>query len=196
MRPRDRLRALLLERSVFLGEFTLSSGIRSTYYVDARCTTLSAEGQALVGEVCLEAIRASGWEASHVGGLTMGADPVACAIARASWDAGNPLDAFTVRKAAKTHGTGQRIEGGLPEGARCVVVEDAMTSGASTLEAVGAVLAHGASVVGILTLVDREEGGRERLLEAQGLPLVAVFTAEELLEAAQSSSRSGITRQR
>ncbi len=182
---RDRLRDLLVERSIRLGDFTLASGRRSTYYVDARRTTMSAEGQALVGRVCLAAIRERGWDATHVGGLTLGADPVAYAVAHASAVTGGPrLDAFTVRKRPKEHGTGQRIEGGLPEGARVVVVEDSMTTGGSALEAVGALEDHGAVVAGVLCLVDREEGGRERIAQS-GLDLHAVFSGPELRDAAR-----------
>jgi orotate phosphoribosyltransferase len=189
MEHRERLRALLVERSLFVGEFTLSSGIRSTYYVDARRTTMSAEGQFLIGRVCLDALREHGWDATHVGGLTLGADPISYAIAHASWVAAErPIDAFTVRKAPKTHGTGQRIEGGLPKEARCIVIEDSMTSGASALDAVRAVVEHGASVAGVLTLVDRQEGGRERIIEQSGLTVLSVFTAQELLEAARAAS--------
>jgi orotate phosphoribosyltransferase len=188
MEHRERLRALLVERSLFVGEFTLASGIRSTYYVDARRTTMSAEGQNLIGRVCLEALRESGWEPTHVGGLTLGADPVTYAIAHASWEHAPALDGFTVRKEAKGHGRGQRIEGGLPEGARCVVVEDAMTSGGSALEAIRAVEAHGSVVAGVLTLVDREDGGRERILAESGLPVLSIFTARELLDAAGATS--------
>jgi orotate phosphoribosyltransferase len=192
MELRERLRTLLVERSLFVGEFTLSSGIRSTYYVDARRTTMCAEGQFLIGRVCLETMRKQGFQATHVGGLTLGADPIAYAIAHASWESGGGgdahLDAFTVRKAPKTHGTAQRIEGGLPTGARCVVVEDSMTSGSSALDAVRAVEEHGAVVAGVLTLVDREEGGRERILAGTGLEVVSVFTARELLDAARAAS--------
>lgn len=185
MNHRDRLRELLVERSVRIGDFTLSSGARSSYYVDARRTTMSAEGQALVGHVALEVVRRSGLSPSHVGGLTMGADPVAYAIAHRSWLDGHPLDAYSVRKKAKEHGTGQRIEGGLPKGARCLVIEDSMTTGSSALAAVAAVREHGAEIVGVLTLVDREEGGG-RLLEAEGLTLLSVFTGTELLNAARA----------
>jgi orotate phosphoribosyltransferase len=191
MEHRERLRTLLIERSLFVGEFTLSSGIRSTYYVDARRTTMSAEGQFLIGRVCLETLRNQGWDASHVGGLTLGADPIAYAVAHASWGGDTHLDAFTVRKAPKTHGTAQRIEGGLPRDARCVVVEDSMTSGGSALDAVRAVQEHGAQVVGVLTLVDRQEGGRERILAETGLAVVSVITAQELLDAARAASASG-----
>jgi orotate phosphoribosyltransferase len=188
MTNRDRLKALLVERSVRTGEFTLASGARSSYYVDARRTTMSAEGQALTGKVCWDALRASGLEFTHVGGLTMGADPVAYAIARESFDAGDPHDAFSVRKEPKGHGTGQQVEGGLPVGVPCLVVEDSMTSGGSSLKAVEVLRAYGCPVVGVLTLVDRQEGGRERL-EAAGLPLVAVYTGSELLDAARAAGR-------
>jgi len=145
---------------------------------------MCAEGQMLVGRVAYDAIRAAGLDVSHVGGLTMGADPVSYAIAHQSWLEGQPLDAFSVRKKAKEHGTGQRVEGGLPVGARCVVVEDSMTTGSSAVAAVEALADHGAIVVAVLTLVDRMEGGRERLAEV-GLPLLAVFGGPELLELAK-----------
>ena len=185
MDDRDRLKEILVARSVRLGDFTLASGARSSYYVDARRSTMSAEGQFLTGRVALAALEASGLRPTHVGGLTMGADPVSYALARESFVAGRPMDGFSVRKQAKEHGTGQRIEGGLPPDARCLVVEDSMTSGGSALKAIEALEEFGAAVLGVLTLVDREEGGRERLAEA-GYPLVAVFTGRELLEAART----------
>ncbi len=183
MNDRDRLRDLLVERSLKIGDFTLASGVRSTYYIDARRTTMSAEGQYLTGRVALDLLRTAGIRATHVGGLTMGADPVSYAIAHSSWISDTGIDAFSVRKAAKAHGTGQRIEGGLPQGVEVVVVEDSMTSGKSALEAVRAIEEHGCIVTAVLTLVDREEGGREAV-EAAGHPLLSVFTATELLEAA------------
>jgi orotate phosphoribosyltransferase len=187
MDHRDRLKELLVERSVRLGDFTLASGARSPYYVDARRTTMCAEGQALVGRVGFALLRERALDVTHVGGLTMGADPVAYAIAHRSWLEGHPLDAFSIRKKAKEHGTGQRIEGGVPPGARCVVVEDSMTTGGSALAAVEALRELGAPVVAVLTVVDRMEGGRERLLE-HGLPLLSLFTGPELLGAARSRS--------
>jgi orotate phosphoribosyltransferase len=182
MNDRERLRALLVERSIRLGDFTLRSGARSSYYVDARRTTMSAEGQFLVGKLGWELIRERAPEATHVGGLTMGADPVAYAIAHHGWREGRPLDAFSVRKQAKEHGLGQQIEGGLPEHARCVVVEDSTTTGGSALEAIAAVRAHGATVAAVLTVVDREEGAAAAL----DVPLLALFTGRELLAAAKT----------
>ena len=182
---RDRLKQLLVERSVRLGDFTLASGARSTYYIDARPTTMSAEGQVLVGHVVLELISSSGLDPTHVGGLTMGADPVAYAIAHRSALAGDPIDGFSVRKKAKEHGTGQRIEGGLKTDSRCLMVEDSMTTGKSTLQAVRAIQEFGATVVGVLTLVDRSDNATA-LFADEGLPLLSVFTGEEILEAARS----------
>ena len=183
MTDRERLRTLLVERSVRLGDFTLRSGARSSYYVDARRTTMAAEGQFLVGKLGWELARERAPEATHVGGLTMGADPVAYAIAHRSWLEGRPVDAFSVRKQTKGHGMGQLIEGGLPEGARCVIVEDSMTTGGSAFEAITAVRGYGATVVAVLTVVDREEGAAAAL----DVPILALFTGRELLAAAQTS---------
>lgn len=179
MNDRDRLRELLLERSVRTGDFVLASGRRSDFYVDARRTTMSGEGQMRIGRLGLEAIDNAGWKPDAVGGLTLGADPVAYAIAHAAALAGRNLDAFTVRKQPKEHGTGRRIEGGFREGMDVVVVEDVVTTGESALRAVEAVRAEGGRVIGVLAVVDREEGGRERI-ETEGLSLVALFGATEL----------------
>ncbi|MDE2762152.1 MAG: orotate phosphoribosyltransferase [Gemmatimonadota bacterium] len=163
------------------GVFTLASGRRSTYYIDARLTTMSGAGQLLVGEVCYDAIADAGWRPAFVGGMTLGADPIAYAIANHSARLRRPLDAFTVRKEAKEHGTGRRIEGGLPVGVRVVVVEDSVTTGGSLLAALDVVERHGAVVGGVLALVDREEGGARKVAEA-GYDFRAVFTAAELLQ--------------
>lgn len=178
-----RLRELLIEQSLEIGDFVLASGAHSRYYFDARRTTFSAEGQYLVGVEGLRALRDADLDPSWVGGLTMGADPIACAIAHRSWLEGKPVRAFSVRKAPKDHGTARRVEGGLPPGAPVVVIEDTLTSGASALMAIEALEAHGASILGVLALVDREAGGTERIREA-GYPLVRLFTATELLAAA------------
>jgi orotate phosphoribosyltransferase len=186
MTTKDELRKLLIERSVRLGDFTLASGAKSDYYIDARRTTMSAEGQRLVGRVAYAAIQDHGLDPTHVGGLTMGADPIAYAIAHVSALEGWIIDGFSVRKSAKDHGTGQRIEGGLPKDARALMVEDTMTTGLSTLQAIDAVRAHGAEVLGVITLVNRSEDAGA-LYKAQGLPLISLYTGAELLEAAQSS---------
>ena len=174
-----RLEQLLLSRSVRRGEFVLASGERSSYYIDCRLTTMSAEGLQLVGRAGLSAIRAAGWDVSVVGGLTLGADPVAYAIAAASVEAGPPIDAFTVRKEPKGHGTRRLIEGNFEPGARAVVVEDVITSGGSALRAIEAVESSGGQVVGVLALVDREQGGRAEI-ERRGYTVVAITTASRL----------------
>jgi orotate phosphoribosyltransferase len=185
MTKRERLRELLVRRSVRLGDFTLASGARSDYYIDARLTTMSAHGQLLIGEVAWELIRESGLEPTHVGGLTLGADPIAYAIAHRSAIEGAAIDAFTVRKQAKEHGTGQLIEGGLPVDGRAMMIEDTMTTGRSTMKAVEAVRAHGTEIVGVLTIVDRSNGA-DAIFRAEGLPLLSIFTGSELVDAARA----------
>ena len=186
MDERERLKALLLERSVRVGDFTLASGARSSYYVDARQTTMTAEGQRLSGMVGYDLIEEAGWDATHIGGLTLGADPVTYAIAHHSCTRVRVLDGFTVRKEAKGHGTERRIEGGLPTDARVVIIEDSVTTGDSAIKAITAVQEHGARVVGVLCLIDRSEGGSERLAELE-LELVSAFSGPELLAAASSA---------
>ena len=181
MTYRDQLKHLLLKRSVRFGSFTLSSGGSSTYYIDARRTTMSAEGQVLVGRVGYEIVSQSGLEPTHLGGLTMGADPISYAIAHRSHLEGHPLDGFSVRKEAKHHGTGNRIEGGLGPSSRCLVIEDTLTTGKSTLSAVEALREHGVTVVGVLALVDRSDNAEELFREI-GLPLLSFFPVKELLE--------------
>ena len=176
----ERLVALLAERSARRGDFTLASGRRSTLYVDARLTTMSPDGLALIGPTALAAIERAAWRPDAVGGLTLGADPVSYAIAYASALAGRPLRAFTVRKEAKQHGTGRLIEGPYREGDRVVVIEDVITTGGSALRAVEALRAAGGTVVGVLAVVDREEGGREAI-EAAGLPVVALARAADIV---------------
>ena len=179
---RVELLRLLREKSLQRGEFELSGGTRSGYYIDARPTTMSAAGQRLIGRLGLARIDEQGWNPAAVGGLTLGADPVAYAIAHASASAGRPIDAFTVRKEAKTHGTARLVEGNLSAGDEVVVVEDVMTSGKSALDAIRSVEAAGARVLGVLAIVDREAGGARRLADA-GHALTALFTARELLGA-------------
>lgn len=182
MSTHRELAALLATRSARRGDFVLSSGRRSDLYVDARLTTMSPDGLVLVGRLGLDAIRTTGWSAGAVGGLTLGADPVAYAIAFTSQLDGEPIRAFTVRKQAKQHGTGRRIEGPFQDGDRVVIVEDVITTGGSALEAVDAVRAAGGVPIGVLAVVDREEGGREAI-EAVGLPVVSLTTAQDILAA-------------
>ena len=176
---REALRDLLRARSVRTGDFVLASGARSSYYIDARLTTMSGRGQLLIGRLGLAELDARGWQPAPVGGLTLGADPVAYAIAHAAAAAGRPLEAFTVRKEAKSHGTGRVIEGNLGDGMDVVVVEDVITSGESALRAATAVAAAGARVLGILAVVDRDEGGRSRI-EAAGYEAASLFRAADL----------------
>jgi orotate phosphoribosyltransferase len=184
--PRRRLRALLAERSFRTGTFQLSSGGTSEYYVDCRTTTMHAEGLVLVGRVGLDAIEAADLEPDLVGGLTMGADPVSYAIAAESWRRGRPVHAFSVRKEAKGHGRGRRLEGCFEEGRRVVVTEDVITTGGSALDAAEVVAEAGAEVLAVLALVDREEGGREHL-GSEGYDVLSLFTAGELREAREAA---------
>ena len=171
--------ALLRDRSIRFGDFTLASGARSSYYIDCRLTTMSAQGQVLIGPLGLEAIRNAGWTPRAVGGLTMGADPVSYAIAAASAYEAVSIDAFSVRKEAKQHGTGRVIEGNFEPGDAVVVIEDVITSGGSALRAVEAVRAAGGTVLGVLAVVDREAGGRAKIEDA-GIPVIALVGAGEL----------------
>lgn len=186
-RARERLLALLAERSYRTGTFELSSGGTSSYYIDCRTTTMHAEGLVRVGAAGMDALEEAGLAPELVGGLTMGADPVSYAIAAESWRRGRPIDAFSVRKRAKEHGRGQRIEGCFEPGKPVVVTEDVVTTGGSALEATDAVEEAGGEVLAVLALVDRQEGGRSAIEEA-GHRLLALFTAAELGRASGSGA--------
>lgn len=176
---RDALRDLLLARSVRRGDFVLASGRRSSFYIDARLTTMSGDGLALIGGLGLDRLAYRGWTPRAVGGLTLGADPVAYALALTARRRGLPLDAFTVRKQAKEHGTGKRIEGCFQPGMHVVVVEDVLTTGNSARDAISAVENEGGQVLGVMAVVDRQEGGREALEQA-GYLVEAFLTASDL----------------
>lgn len=182
MTETESLVRLLAERSVKRGDFVLSSGRRSDLYIDARITTMDPRGLALIGPLGLAAIADAKWDAQSVGGLTLGADPIAYAIAYASAATNRPLRAFTVRKEAKAHGTGKLIEGPFVPGDRVVVIEDSITTGSSALKATSAIRAQGGHVLGVLAIVDREEGGRDAI-EAAGLTLRTLVTRAALLAA-------------
>ncbi|MGE5206233.1 MAG: orotate phosphoribosyltransferase [Chlamydiota bacterium] len=172
---RTQLLQVLAQKSFRLGEFKLSSGGVSDYYIDCRITTLDAQGSRLTGEVFWEEIQARGWNPQAIGGLTMGADPIVSAVAVVS----GQVHGFLVRKAEKQHGTGQRIEGFREKGARVVIVDDVCTTGASTIQAIEAAREFGFEVVGVMCLVEREEaGGRARVEKAAApAPFVALLTA-------------------
>lgn len=180
MTDQESLAALLRERSIKFGDFELASGQRSTFYIDARKTTMSAPGQLLVGRLGLSCIREAGWSPHAVGGLTLGADPVAYAIARASVDNPPEIQAFSVRKAAKQHGTRSRLEGNFSSGNRVVIVEDVVTTGKSTLEAIQAVRDEGGEVLGVLACVDRMQGGAIAIAEQAKVKVVVLTTITEL----------------
>jgi orotate phosphoribosyltransferase len=179
--PLLSLQTLLATRSARRGEFTLASGRTSSLYIDARLTTMSPEGLALIGPLGLHVLHDENWEVDAVGGLTLGADPIAYAISYASALEGrSPIRAFTVRKEPKRHGTGQLIEGPFRAGDRVVVVEDVITTGASALRAAETIRDAGGRVVGVLAVVDREEGGREAL-EGAGLQVRALTRAHDIV---------------
>lgn len=180
MTDKTRLITLLASRSTKRGQFTLASGKTSTVYIDARLTTMSPEGLSLIGSLGFATLRTAGWQIDAVGGLTLGADPIAYAISYASALSDKPLRAFTVRKETKSHGTGKLIEGPFKSGDRVAIVEDVITSGGSALRAIEAVRKEQGIVAGVLALVDREEGGREAI-EAAGVEVVSMVRARELI---------------
>lgn len=175
--PRARLLELIRARAIVHGKVILSSGREADYYVDLRRITLDGEAAPLVGQVMNELTRDLDFEA--VGGLTLGADPVATAMLHARAAEGRRLDAFVVRKAGKAHGLQQRIEGPSIRGRRVLVVEDTTTTGASPLDAVAAAREEGAEVVAVATIADRATGAKEKL-EAQGLTYVSAYSLQEL----------------
>lgn len=177
--------SLLAERSIKRGQFTLASGKQSTYYIDARLTTMSPKGLSIIGPLALSTLRQSGWEIDAVGGLTLGADPISYAVSYASANSDRPLRAFTVRKEAKSHGTGKTIEGPFKEGDRVAVIEDVITTGGSALRAIEAVRNAKGTVIGVLALVDREEGGRQAI-EAAGIPVISLVVVSQIIKALES----------
>jgi orotate phosphoribosyltransferase len=184
----QQLLSLLSRTSFKLGQFKLSSGGTSDYYIDCRTTTLHAEGGRLTGEAILDLLNEKDIQAEAVGGLTMGADPIVSNVATASaWRAqSNPnaqlIHGFLVRKAEKAHGTGRRIEGFCREGARVVIVDDVCTTGASTINAIEAAREAGMIVVAVVCIVERQEANGRPAVEAAaaGAPFLALFTAVQV----------------
>jgi len=175
MDARDRLIALLREHALVLGEITLTSGARASYYVDAKRAILLPEGFAALGE--LVAAQAREWGATAIGGMTMGADPVACAALAGGFGG----KAFFVRKEAKPHGLARRIEGPeLTASDRCVVVEDVVTTGGSTLAAIAALQEEGRAICGVISVLDRLAGGGAAIEAAVGAPYRALSTIDDV----------------
>jgi orotate phosphoribosyltransferase len=195
---RQELLALLAKKSFRLGDFKLSSGGTSDYYIDCRMTTLDANGVRLTGRVILDEIFRQGWEPDAIGGLTLGADPIVASVAMLSaqqTQSRRPrpdtapggadyhlIHGFLVRKTEKAHGTGQRIEGFREKGAKVVIVDDVCTTGSSTVQAIEAAKEAGMVVVGAVCLVEREEAkGRENVEKAAApAPFACIFTAEDI----------------
>jgi orotate phosphoribosyltransferase len=179
---RARLLVLLRELSFERRKVILASGKESDFYVDCKRTALTAEGHVLVGRLLFDRIRAVKPLVRGAGGLTLGADPLASAVAYTRFLEGEPIDAFIVRKEPKGHGTGQWIEGRktIPEGSRVAVLEDVITTGGSAIKAIERCRQEGLVVAGCFALVDRAEGGREAI-EALGVPVDALFTRRDFL---------------
>ncbi len=179
MDERARLLEIIREKSYEEREVTLTSGRKSTFYIDGKQTTLDPEGAYLVGKIVYEMVKG---KVDAIGGPTLGADPIVAAVALTSYQEGDPITAFIIRKEPKGHGKGLWIEGDktLSKGIRVAIVEDVVTSGGSLLKAIRVAEEHGLEVVQTVALVDREEGGRERLAE-EGYTLEAVFTRGEIV---------------
>ena len=179
---RAELNQIIRELSYEEREVTLASGRKSNFYFDGKQTTLHAQGGLLVGKAFWEEVKAFGEQIDGVGGLTLGADPIATATSIAAALDGNPVHAFIIRKEPKGHGTGQWLEGrkNLPKGSKVVIVEDVTTTGGSSMKAVERAQEEGLEVVGIVTLVDREEGARDNI-EGAGQKLRAVLTKSQVV---------------
>jgi orotate phosphoribosyltransferase len=179
---RDQLLELLATNSFRLGEFTLSSGGKSDYYIDCRTTTLHAHGAELTGRVFLDLIQQQSWNPQAVGGLTMGADPIVVATSVISSQAGAPIHGFLVRKAEKAHGMGRRVEGFQEKGARVVIVDDVCTTGSSTIQAIEAAREFGFNITGVACLVERLEAGGRPAVEKAAAPaaFISVFTSNDV----------------
>jgi orotate phosphoribosyltransferase len=177
-----RLRQMIFELSYREGTFRLTSGKESDFYIDCKQTTLSAEGAYLCGKLLYNRILQSGTSISGVGGMTLGADPLVTAVSIVSFIEGRPIPAFIIRKEAKGHGTGSWIEGksNIPLGSKVVLVEDVVTTGGTLIKAIERTEEEGYKVAQVLTVVDREEGGKKALSNA-GYELSSLFTRGDIL---------------
>jgi orotate phosphoribosyltransferase len=194
-KAKSELLAFLKAKSVFYGDFVLSSGARSSFYFDCKLTTLDPEGAWLVGQVMHSMIRAEAaarnLNVNSVGGLTMGADPIALAVGMysARVDERPPLQTFIVRKTPKGHGQAKLIEGNFKPGDLVVVLEDVVTRGESTIQAINAVVKEGGKVAFVAVLVDRQEGGSQKI-EAMGYPVISAFRREDIIQGDAKSIQS------
>jgi orotate phosphoribosyltransferase len=180
-KDRERLMELLRRESVRFGDFVLASGQKSNVYIDARLTTCRAEAMPLIGNIFLDKMDERGWRPDAVGGLTMGADPVAVAIARQSLERRRAINAFVVRRESKKHGLRRFIEGlEVKEGVKVVVIDDVCSTGESTVAAIARVREAGMIVLGALCLVDREMGARQNIEGGLGCAFDSIFTMIEL----------------
>lgn len=177
---RDQLRRMLLERSMKFGEFVLSSGATSNYYIDVRKTSLHAEGLRLISKLFYDVIKSDG--ATAVGGLTLGADPLVAGLMLYSAEMGRPLEGFLVRRGTKDHGTRAQVEGNLAGHKRVIILDDVITSGESALTAAEAAVTYKAEVARVLTVVDREQGAAQ-IFQQRKLPFTPLFSVGELLPA-------------
>ena len=180
MSNRATLVRMLARYSAKRGSFVLASGRVSDLYIDARLTTMRPDGLVLIGALGLRALQELRWRADAVGGMTLGADPIAYAISYASALTNTPVRAFTVRKEPKRHGTARRVEGPFQSGDAVVIVEDVITTGQSAISAIEAIRAEGGVVSGVLGLVDREEGGSDTLRHMD-LPVHCLTHASEIV---------------
>ena len=183
MNLRERLLGLLKQKAYTRGKVILTSGKESDFYIDCRPVTLHPEGSYLVGKLLFERLGGSREAVQGVGGMTMGADPIATAVSLISFLEGRPVPAFIIRKEPKKHGRGLWVEGinNLPEGTAVAIVEDVVTTGGSTIKAIERAKEEGLKVVQVLALVDREEGGKENLKKL-GYDLEALFTRRDFLD--------------
>ncbi len=183
---KKRLIEIVLERTFRYSEkpsFKLAAGGKSSYYFNCKPTTLSTEGMYLVGNLMYDLLRSrKSWKVKGIGGLTLGADPISNAIAYTSYLKKDPLESFVVRKEPKKHGTMLWVEGNVAEGDKVVIVEDVVTTGGSTIKAIDRARKCGLKVLGVIVLIDRQEGGREAI-ESKGVPVKVLLTREEVFKA-------------
>ncbi len=180
--PQERLFALLFERAFRYSEtaqFKLTSGQASRFYIDCKTVSMDAEGAFLIGNLLWE--RIGGLDVGGVGGMTLGADPLAIAVAVMSFIKHKPIPAFVVRKAPKGHGSGRQVEGALCPGARVVVLEDVVTTGGSTLQTLEVLKKEGHTALKVIALIDRQEGGAARIAET-GIPFESLFTLDDFIK--------------